>query len=154
MSLDTEDTFDTVDRLADKQDLISCYQMQVDDNDNCTAVYLGRYPDVPLPVNKILGYKKYRLHVVTYVMTEQEIKDKVFKIVGVNVFRRNRKNSMFSLDLVMNDEKGNFQLLFNDHNADTTQVVENLEKFPGKDNLMEYIINKSFEEPVKSRLLK
>ena len=195
--------FETVDQLADKQNLITCYQMQIDDNNECRPIYLGRYPDVPLPVNKIIKYKKYILHVVTYILTEQEIKDKLYKIVGVTGFRKNRKNSLFSLDLVLNEDnldmnsntnnvpiqgaakmesakrslepsvplenksqleehkqgeqsifKGKYQLLFSDHKLNTTVLVENVEKFPGKDKVLEYIILKAFENPVKARLLK
>lgn len=146
--------FYTVDQLADDQGLINCYQMQVDDNNDCNPVNLGKYPDVPLPVNKIIKYKKYMLHVVTYVLTEDEVKNKLFKIVGVNVFRANRKNSLCSLDLVKNESMGNYQLLFNDHRNNTTQVVENIEKFPGKTKVLDYIIKKAFDDPVKSYLVK
>jgi len=146
--------FMTVDQLADNQRLISCYQMQVDDNNNCRPVYLGKYPDVPLPVNKILKYNNHSLLVVTYVLTEEEIKQGLFKIVGVNVFKQNNKNSTFSLDLIMNDKNKNYQIIFNDHDKKTTDVVENIEKFPDRDKVIEYIIRKSFEEPVISRLIK
>jgi len=151
---DSEEEFDTVDDLAKTQQLISCYQMQVDDDNNCSPVYLGRYPDVPLPVNKIINYNNYKLHVVTYVITEDEVKNKLYKIVGVNVFKEGKRNSMCSLDLVLNHEKGNYQLLFNDHRNNTTDIVETLEKFPGKDKILEYVITKAFDDPVKSVLLK
>ncbi len=150
---DKENEFGTIDEIANNQNLIDCYQIQVDDENNCSPVHLGKYPDIPLPVNRILKYKKYQLHVVTYVLTDDEIKNKLFKIVGVNVFRRNRKNSLCSLDLIMNDEIKNYQLIFNNHKDNTTQIVENLEKFPGKNHVLEYVINKVFEDPVKSILL-
>ena len=151
--IDNNDEFYTVDDLANNQNLINCYQMQVDENNQCKPVHLGLYPDVPLPVNQIIKYKNHNLHVVTYVLTEEEIKNKLFKIVGVNVFTYNGKNSLCSLDLVMNEEKGNFQVLFNDHINNTTKVVENLEKFPEKDNVLAYIINKAFEDPIKAILV-
>lgn len=151
---DVDEEFHTVDELANNQKLINCYQIQVDEDNKCKPVHLGMYPDVPLPVNQIIKYKKYNLHVVTYVLTEEEVKDKLFKIVGVNVFRQNRKTSLCSLDLVMNEEKGNYQLLFNDHKKNTTKVVENLEKFPGKDKVLGYVINKAFENPVKQILVR
>jgi hypothetical protein len=151
----SDQEFDTVDKLADNQKLIKIYQMQVDDSNQCKPVELGMYPDIPLPVNKIINYKRYDLHVVTYILTEDEIKRKLYKIVGVNVFRRGRKSSMCSLDLVMSDEvKGEYQLLFNDHKNNTTAIVEKLDKFPGKDKVMEYIINKSFEGPIKKIIAK
>lgn len=159
INIDTDDyndleEFETVDQLADKQQLINCYQMQVDKDNECHPVLLGRYPDVPLPVNHVLKYKKYLLHYVTYVLTEDEVQDKLFKIIGVNVFRQNRKSSMCSLDLIKNDESGKYQLIFNDHRSNKTSLVENLETFPGKDKALAYVINKSFEEPLKSILLR
>lgn len=146
------DEFETVDKLADQQNLIDCYQMQVDKNNECHPVHLGKYPDVPLPVNHVLKYKKYNLHYVTYVLTKDEVENKLFKIIGVNVFRQNRKASMCSLDLVKDGESGRYQLLFNDHKNNKTLVVENLEKFPGKDKALSYILSKSFEDPLKSVL--
>ena len=145
---DSDKDFVTIDQMADNQKLINCYQMQVDDNNECFPVQLGWYPDVPLPVNHVLKYKKYMLHVVTYVLTEDEVQNKLFKIVGVNIFRGNRKNSMCSLDFVKNEEQSNYQLLFNDHKNNTTKVVENVEKFPGKAKVLEYVLNKVFENPV------
>ncbi|VBB17789.1 hypothetical protein YASMINEVIRUS_252 [Yasminevirus sp. GU-2018] len=153
-SNEQEGEFRTVDELASSQKLINCYQMQVDDKNNCSPVFLGKYPDVPLPVNKTLNYKKYNLHVVTYVLTEEEVQNKLFKIVGVNVFRRNRGSSLYSLDLVLDNESGKYHLLFNDHKNNKTEIVEKLEKFPGKDRVLGYIINKSFENPLKKILTK
>ena len=54
----------------------------------------------------------------------------------------------------MNDKSKNYQIILNDHNKQTTDVIENIEKFPGRDKVIEYIIRKSFEESVISRLLK
>jgi len=154
MKSQSEEKFITVDELANSQNLIACYQMQVDKNDVCSPVYLGSYPDVPLPVNKTLQFGNHNMHVVTYVLTENEVKDKIYKIVGINVFKNNKRNSKCSLDLVMNDEQGCYQLLFNDHRKDTSQVVENLEKFPGRKHVLDYVIKKAFEEePLKSILL-
>lgn len=145
--------YDAVEKVADNQNLIDCYQIQVDNDNNCSPVYLGKYPEVPLPVHQIFKFKKYRLHVVTYVLTDDEIENNIFKIVGVNVFRQNRKNSLCSLDLALNPDKNGYQLLFNDHATNESNIVEKIEKFPGKDLILEYIINKAFEDPVKSRLL-
>lgn len=148
------DEFITVDQLADNQKLIGCYQIQVDDNNDCRPVYLGKYPDVPLPVNKVIKYNNHSLIVVTYVLTEEEIKHGLYKIVGVNVFKQNDKNSKYSLDLIMNDKNKNYQIILNDHDKQTTDVIENIEKFPDRNKVIEYIIRKSFEESVISRLLK
>ncbi len=146
--------FNAIDKVAENQNLIDCYQIQVDDVNNSSPVYLGKYPDVPLPVHRIFKFKKYRLHLVTYVLTNDEIENSIFKIVGVNVFRQNRKNSICSLDLVLSPDKNSYQLLFNDHVTNESNIVENLEKFPGKDDVLEYITKKAFDDPVKSILLR
>jgi hypothetical protein len=146
--------FKTVDDLANQQNFIDCYQIQVDDNNNCTPVHLGKYPDVPLPVNKVIKYKEYLLHIVTYVLTKEEIDNNIYKIVGVNVFKKNTKNSICSLDLSMNPVDNMFELVFSDHIKNKFSVIEKIEKFPGKDNVLEYIITKTFEEPIISILLK
>ena len=145
--------FDTVDKIASKQNLINCYQIQIDDNDNCIPVHLGLYPELPLPVNKIIKYNDYNLHVVTYILSDDEIKQKLFKIVGIMIFKNNNNSSICSLDLIANHEH-KYQLIFNDHNNNTTEIIETLDKFPNKDKVLEYIVNKSFEDPIKSIILK
>lgn len=141
--------FQTVNELADEQKLIDCYQIQIKD-DKCISVFLGKYPDVPLPVHKIIKYNKYMLHIVTYILTKDEVDMGLLKIVGVNVFRQNCKNSMCSLDLVMNKEENKYQLIFSDHKKNTFEVIEKLEKIPDNDKIIEYIIHKAFEDPIKS----
>lgn len=150
--IDDESEFSNVNELIGG--LSRCYQIQVDDKDLCSPVYLGNYADVPMPVHKIIRYKNYNLHVVTYILTEDEIKNKLFKLVGVNVFKQDKKNSLCSLDLIFDTVTETYQLIFNDHRDNITTLVEKLEKFPGKDNILSYVINKSFEEPLKSIIIK
>ena len=146
--------YQTVDELAKTNALIECYQIQVNESNVCIPVLLGEYPEVPLPVNKIIQYNnKYALHVVTYILTKEEIDNGLYKIVGVNVFKRDRNTSLCSLDLVMDRDTSTYQLLFNDHDNNTTKIVEKLEKFPPVDKVLEYVIHKSFEEPLKSILI-
>ena len=147
-----QEKFVTVDELAKSQNLIACYQMQVNDNNKCNPVYLGKYPEIPTPLNRIIDYNNHKLHVITYVLTEDEIKDKLYKIVGVTTFKKDSPDSAYSLDLVMNDEEGVYQLLFNDHQKYTTTVVENLETFPGRDKVLDYVIQKAFKDPFISIL--
>ena len=60
---------------------------------------------------------------------------------------------MCSLDFVMGPDRNEYQLLFNDHSTNETKLVEKLEKFPGKESILEYVTTKAFEDPVKSKLL-
>ena len=94
------------------------------------------------------------LNVFNVILTEKEIKNKLFKILGVNVFRRNRKSSMCSLDIVKDGVTEKYQLVFSDHKNKKSIIVENLDKFPDKEKALAFVINKSFEEPLKSILIK
>lgn len=148
---DTEE-FMSVDKMAIEQHLINCYQMQPDDNNNCVPVYLGKYPDIPLPVNKIFNFNNYLFVVVTYVLTEDEIEKGLYKIVGVNIFDENNKNSLYSIDLIKKNDI--YQIIFNNNDKGTTDVIENLKGFPDRDHILEYVIKKSFEESIISKLSK
>ena len=68
------------------------------------------------------------------------------------VFKSSSVESICSLDLIMNDKK-EFQLIFNDHGSNTTKIIETLITIPKREELLEYIIEKSFNEPIRSILL-
>lgn len=131
-------------------DLHDCYQIQVDDDGICKPVLLGKYESIPLPINKVFRLKKYLLHLVTYVLTKEETDNGLWKIVGVNVVRQNRKKSLCALDFVWSPAVEKYQLIFSDHVNNTSKVVETLDKFPGKDKLLEYVIEKSLDDPIRS----
>jgi hypothetical protein len=151
---ESNDDFQTVESMVESNKLIECYQIQVDESNVCKAVLLGAYPEIPMPVNKIIQYNNYNLHVVTYILSKEEIDNGLYKIVGVNVFKNDKTNSLCSLDLVMDVDTSKYQLIFNDHDKNTTVIVEKLEKFPGVDKVLEYIINKAFEDPLKTLLIR
>ena len=138
-------------QAPDDFNLIDCYQIQVDTHNQIAPMFLGKYREIPLPVNKIVEFDKYKLHVVTYVMSGEEIANKIYKIVGVNVFRGGEDASICALDLVAQND--GFELVFSNHQTGETEVVEKLEYFPPKHKVLEYVISRAFEEPVKSILL-
>ena len=147
----TYDDYETIENIANNQKLINCYQMQIE-NDTCIPVNLGFYPELPLPINKIIKYDNYNLHIVTYILSHDEVIKKLFKIVGVMVFKSSSVKSICSLDLIIND-KNEFQLIFNDHDNNTTKIIETLKAVPKKEELLEYIIERAFDEPIRSILL-
>lgn len=147
------DEFITLDKLTQSQNLIDCYQIQVDDNNICNPVLIGRYPEIPLAVNTSIKYNGYLLHVVTYLLTKEEIDDGLFKIIGVNVFKNNDKNSLYSLDLIFNTEHKLYEIILNNHIENATITVEKLEIFPPRDALIEFIVTKVFEGPLKQILI-
>ena len=144
--------FISIEELAEENNLIDCYQIQIDDGNIYSAIYLGKYPEIPLPVNKIINYGKYKLFVVTYILTKHEIDNNKLKILGVNIIKEGQNESTYSLDLIAIPEN-KYQLVFSNHNDNTSIVVENIEIFPKKDKVLEYIIEKTFENPVKEILL-
>ena len=97
------------------KELIKCYQMQIDDNEDCVPVYIGEYPEVPTPLLKIIKHEEYVIHIVCYILTEKEVENKNYNIVGAIIFKNNNdtnensddfkkqekyENSICSLDLV------------------------------------------------------
>ena len=149
-----ESDFKSIDELTQEQQFIDCYQMQLDDKNICNHVYLGKYLEIPLPVHKIINFNNHKLHVVSYILSDDDIKNKIYKIVGVNVFEKDKTDSLCSIDLVKHPDNNSYQILYCDHVNKTVHEVENIETFPDKDKVLEYIITKAFEEPVKSILLK
>jgi phosphomevalonate kinase len=127
--------------------------MQLDDEDICSPVYLGKYIDVPLPVHKTINYNNHNLHIVSYVLTDDDIKDKIYKMVGVNVFEKDKTNSLCSLDLAKHPDNNSYQLIYSNHKDRTVKVIKNIEKFPGREKVLEYVLEQTFEEPIKSILL-
>jgi hypothetical protein len=148
---DKSDNFMTLNELADKNKLVNCYQIQVENN-KYKPVFLGKYPEVPLPINKVINYdNNNKLHVVTYVLTEKEVQDGLLKIVGVNLFKGNDTSSICGLDLVANN--GKYELVYSDHLNNTSNTIKKLNNFPQKDKVIEYVVENCFTEPFKSILL-
>ena len=71
----------------------------------------------------------------------------------------NKKNDVCNQAIELNTKlcfecnKKEFQLIFNDHGSNTTKIIETLKTIPKKEELLEYIIEKSFNEPIRSILL-
>jgi len=148
-------------------DLTKCYQIQVDKDGVANPVYIGSYKDIPLVTHTTILYdqskeamknkskpnkNKYRIHVVTYVLPEDAIQNKIYKIVGLIVQKNEDTESLASLDMRYNTLNKKYEYIFCDHKTDEVTVVKSL-KFPGADNVLKSIMNQIFEEPLKSVLL-
>lgn len=144
--------YQTIDELTNNK-LVKCYQMQINENLECMPVYLGEYPDVPLPVNKSIKINNHVAYIVTYVLTEQEILDKLYKLVGVNIFTEDNKNSLCSVDLIYNFDIQKYQTIFNDHKLNTTTVIDTLSERLNKSQVLELVIKKTFESSLVENVL-
>lgn len=133
---------DKINIFANNNDLISCYQMQIK-HDKCVPVFIGQYKTLPVPTHKIIKHNKYYLHVITYILTDEEIKNKIYKIVGIVVFRNLNEKSFCSIDLILAPTTEEYQLIYNNHRKFTTKIISSID-FP-KYNLIDFIINKAFE---------
>lgn len=151
-------------------DLHECYQVQYKDN-QMTCVLIGRYKEIPLPVIKVLDHtyndKKYKCNIVSYIMTKEEIENELFKMVGVVVMHDKNDasqvstsqvgtsqvgTSQVSLDFVYDKEENNFELLVCDHKTEQIIIVEKIEKFPGKDKIVDFVVNK-LSDPYIAKVL-
>jgi len=101
------------------------------------------------------GKKKniYRIHVVTYVMPQEAIDNKIYKIVGLIVQKNKNPESVASLDLRFNDENGKFEYIYCDHNKDSVEVYKTLEKFPDNNDVLKNLVEQMFEGPIKDLIL-
>lgn len=156
----SEEEFKTINDIAFDQKLIECYQIQIHDN-KATPILLGMYPEIPLPVNKTLKYDKYDIYVVTYILSKEEIDNKIYKIIGVHGMLNKSYDSIFSVDLIsnaLNEKDGeninSYQIIFNDHKNNDTKNIKKIEKFPDREHVIEMLITTTFEEPIISYIRK
>lgn len=130
-----------------KNKFIDCYQVQIKDG-KMEPVFLGEYHEIPVPVNKVLKYNNKKLIVVTYILTKDEIDNKLFKILGIVILNEDSDKSSHSIDLVYNDDIDKLQTMIVNHsNKDIEpEIINTLDKFPKNEDmiseLMESLLNK------------
>jgi hypothetical protein len=156
-----------IDDVADN--LIKCYQIQIDEvNNTAKPMYIGSFESVPINAHTVFEYdqkrdrinkksnsspsitNKYKIHVVTYVMPEDSIKENIYKIVGLIVQKNNEDASICSLDLKYNVGNNKFEYVLCDHIKNTTEIVSTLDTTPKKDDVLPNLMSMIFEDPIKS----
>lgn len=182
---DAKDEFVDIDKVS--EDLIKCYQIQVDKDGKATPVFIGSYIEVPLLTHtsimydqrkdmlnfndktvesgavkktrregkkvKKVGNNIYRIHVVTYMLPEEAIRNKIYKIVGLVVQKNQDSESLCSLDLRFNTDSGKYEYIFVDHLTEKVTLVETLDAFPGSENVLADLASRMFDEPIKSVII-
>ena len=164
--------FVNIDKVSDK--LQKVYQIQVsDDGQKVSPIYIGSYDEIPLVSHTTILYDQskdlvltnekiskskpsdiYRIHIVTYLLPEESIKNKLYNIVGAIIQKNKQKDSTHSLDLRYDVDKKHFEYVFTDHSDPSkTKVVEILKSFPGSDDVLEDLISRIFQDPIKSIIL-
>lgn len=143
--------FKTIDELVNNK-LVKCYQMQINDNKECLPVFLGEYPDVPLPINKSIKLNNHIAYIVSYILTEEEVLNKIYKLVGVTIFTEDTKNSLCSVDLIYNSNEQKYQTIYNDHLLNSTIVLETLNNHFDREQILDIIIQKTFNYPVVMKI--
>jgi hypothetical protein len=95
----------------------------------------------------------YKIHIVTYIMPEESIQNDIYKMVGLIIQKNKDQTSLASLDLRYNTLNNKFEYIYCDHSKDTVELVEILSEFPGQDNVLPHLMDKIFEDPIKSIIL-
>jgi hypothetical protein len=95
----------------------------------------------------------YRIHIVTYIMPEESIENEIYKIVGMVVQKNKKPESIASLDLRFNTKNNKFEYIYCDHIKDTVDVVSTLEKFSGTNDILNNLMERMFEDPMKKLIL-
>jgi len=150
------------------KELIKCYQMQIDDNEDCVPVYIGEYPEVPTPLLKIIKHEEYVIHIVCYILTEKEVENKNYNIVGAIIFKNNNdtnensddfkkqekyENSICSLDLVYENKK--YRLYYCDHENKKEEKIKTIDGKLKRDDVVPLLIDGVFRlSPTRELLAK
>lgn len=151
--MEKEDEF--IDLSQSLKNHYQLYQIQVnDENGEVKPIHLGSYKEIPLPVIKVIKYKEFVCHVVSYILTQDEINSKLYKIVGIHISKDENTNSLYSLDYIYNVDEKMFELILCNNTNDTVENIEKIDKFIGKDNIIEYIINNLFNGEAKKIFFK
>ena len=140
-----QDEYQSIECLAKSQNLINCYQIQVTDGKG-VPVFIGSYAkdDIPVPINQRIKFNDHILHVITHVLTQEEFDARIFKIIGIISIDSTNKHQ-HSLDLIIGSDN-KYYLTIDDC------MVENVELCPSKEEIIEYMITKSFADPYKKIL--
>lgn len=176
----TKDEFVNIDDVSGE--LIKCYQIQVNANGEAIPTFIGSFKEIPLVTHTTILYDQnkdmlniqekkikggnfvntnrkknkknvYRIHVATYIMPEDAIENKIYKIVGLIVQKNKKPASIASLDLRYNTDNSKYEYIYCDHAKDTVSVVKTLDKFPGSDNILNHLMEQMFEDPLKQLIL-
>jgi hypothetical protein len=174
--MDTKE-YQSVDEASGE--LIKCYQIQIDRSGKPSPAYIGSFKDIPLVTHTTIVYdqkkdqlnigemtidsisakntmnnkNRYNIHMVTYFLPEESIKNKIYKIVGLIVQKNNELESSHSLDLRYNTENDKFEFIYCDHRKDSVEVVEILDGYPGNDSILTELMEMMFKDPIKSIIL-
>lgn len=175
--MDSSEEFLKIDNVG--SNLTKCYQMQVDENDIAHPVYIGSYEEIPLQTHATILYDQskdifihddtnhknnknnkddknvYRVHVVTYIVPEDVMNtpENKYQIVGMIIQKNDEEKSLSSFDLMYNTKTKKYEYIYCDHDNDTQEVIEILDKFPGKEHVLEELLERLFNDRFKSILL-
>jgi hypothetical protein len=139
---DTKDDYISI----DNHELTKCFQIQIKDN-KVVPVYLGEYHEIPVPVNKVLKYNKNKLIVVTYILTEEEIDEKLFKLLGIVIVKEGTEKSGHSIDLIYSDDK--LQIILVDHkNKKDYITLKVFDQFPKNEDMISELMELLTDERV------
>jgi len=147
---ETTDLYSTINKLAN-DNLISCYQIQPCKTNKCVPVFIGTFETIPIYTHKILHHNNYKLHIITYILTVDEVKNKDYKILGVVVFKNNDETSKYSVDISYDNEIKQYQVTYNHHKKQTTNILNTIDTLDNK-NIIEYIMEQLFASPLKNKL--
>lgn len=145
----SNETFLTVEELSKKNSLNPCYQMQLSSDNTCIPIHIGYYDKVPMFVHETINRDDYNINLVTYILTEEEIKNKQFKIIGAVIFHNDDDESQASFDLVATLDNKHYQFVFEDHVNKNKMVIEEIDTFPGNENIFDLLLEKMLSTPIK-----
>lgn len=137
----------TINKFA-SDGLISCYQIQPCNEKKCKPVFIGKYKTIPTYTHKIVKYNNYKLHIITYLLSDDEVKKNIYKILGIVIFKDDNEQSDHGFDLSYISDNDKYQLIYSNHKSNIIDIVEQLDKLPDG-NIIDYVLNRFFILSVK-----
>lgn len=110
---------------------------------------------IPRALNQTDSNKsnQYRIHVSSYILPEESLKSNSYKIAGLIIQKNNHDISTNSLDLAYNSKSKKYEYIFCDHLKDEARTIETLSEPFTRSEIIPNLVQKIYEEPIKSILL-
>jgi hypothetical protein len=121
------------------ENLIKCYQIQLHNNIP-TPILLGKYHELPLPINLNMKYKNHKLFVVTYILTEDEITNKLYKFIGIQFIPDDKDKPSYILDMIYDVEKKVYQYILINVDTEKELIIKEFTEPPKKDLFIEELM--------------
>lgn len=108
--------------------------------DEIDAKFIGKYKEIPVHIIDRFDHNEYKCQIVSYLLTKEEIDEKIYRIVGILVEKDN--NIISSYDMIYCKDDSIYQYIVYDilDGSMRESVKESFENYPSNDLLIERLL--------------